>query len=84
KRYTLPITVLILTILAVAVASTKKRGGIGLNLAVGIILAFIFIFFDKLFSVLVSKSEINPNIGAWLPNFLFLFVTLYIIKVVRK
>ena len=30
------------------------------------------------------KSEINPNIGAWLPNFLFLFVTLYIIKVVRK
>jgi lipopolysaccharide export LptBFGC system permease protein LptF len=33
---------------------------------------------------LVSKSEINPNIGAWLPNFLFLFVTLYIIKVVRK
>ena len=84
KRYSLPITVLILTILALAVASTKKRGGIGLNLAVGIILAFIFIFFDKLFSVLVSKSEINPNIGAWLPNFLFLFVTLYIIKVVRK
>ena len=84
KRYTLPITVLILTILALAVASTKKRGGIGLNLAVGIILAFIFIFFDKLFSVLVSKSEINPNIGAWLPNYLFLFVTLYIIKVVRK
>ena len=36
------------------------------------------------FFLLVSKSEINPNIGAWLPNFLFLFVTLYIIKVVRK
>jgi lipopolysaccharide export system permease protein len=84
KRYTLPITILILTILAVAVASNKKRGGIGLNLAFGIILAFIFIFFDKLFSVLVSKSDLNPFIGAWLPNFVFLFITFYILKIVKK
>ena len=52
------------TILAVAVASNKKRGGIGLNLALGIILAFVFIFFDKLFSVLVSQSDLNPIAGA--------------------
>tara|TARA_X000000950_G_scaffold126192_1_gene157887 strand:+ start:208 stop:930 length:723 start_codon:yes stop_codon:yes gene_type:complete len=84
KRYTLPVTILILTILAVTVASNKKRGGIGLNLALGIILAFIFIFFDKLFSVLVSKSDWNPNVGAWLPNFVFLIITYYIFKVVRK
>ena len=84
KRYTLPVTILILTILAVTVASNKKRGGIGLNLALGIILAFIFIFFDKLFSVLVSKSDWNPNVGAWLPNFVFLIITYYIFKLVRK
>ena len=84
KRYTLPVTILILTILAVTVASNKKRGGIGLNLAFGIILAFIFIFFDKLFSVLVSKSDWNPNFGAWLPNFVFIIITYYIFKVVRK
>ncbi len=84
KRYTLPVTILILTILAVTVASNKKRGGIGLNLALGIILAFIFIFFDKLFSVLVSKSDWNPNVGAWLPNFVFIIITYYIFKLVRK
>ena len=80
----MPVTILILTILAVTVASNKKRGGIGLNLAFGIILAFIFIFFDKLFSVLVSKSDWNPNIGAWLPNFVFIIITYYIFKLVRK
>ena len=41
KRITIPISVIILTILAVAVASFKKRGGIGLNLALGISLAFV-------------------------------------------
>ena len=84
KRYTLPVTILILTILAVTVASNKKRGGIGLNLALGIILAFIFIFFDKLFSVLVSKSDWNPNVGAWLPNFVFIIITYYIFKLVEN
>ena len=84
KRYTLPVTILILTILAVAVASNKKRGGIGLNLALGIILAFVFIFFDKLFSVLVSQSDLNPIAGAWIPNFVFLFITFYILKIVKK
>jgi lipopolysaccharide export system permease protein len=84
KRYTLPITILILTLLAVTVTSNKKRGGIGVNLAFGIVLAFVFIFFDKLFSVLVSKSDWNPNIGAWLPNFVFLIITFYILKLVKK
>ncbi len=84
KRYTLPITILILTVLAVTVTSNKKRGGIGVNLAFGIILAFVFIFFDKLFSVLVSKSDWNPNLGAWLPNFVFLIITFYILKLVKK
>ena len=64
--------------------SNKKRGGIGVNLAFGIVLAFVFIFFDKLFSVLVSKSDWNPNFGAWLPNFVFLMVTFYILKLVKK
>ena len=84
KRITIPISVIILTVLAVVVSSFKKRGGIGLNLALGITLAFIFVFFDKFFSVLVTESNLNPYAGAWIPNFIFAFVTIYILKLSQK
>ena len=54
KRWSLPISAFILTLIAVAVASFTKRGGMGINLAMGIILAFLYIFFDKIFEVMVE------------------------------
>ena len=51
KRWSLPVSAFILTIIAVAVSSKKRRGGMGVNLALGISLAFIFIFFDKVFGL---------------------------------
>ncbi len=84
RRLSIPFSVLILTLLAVSVSSFRKRGGIGINLAFGISLAFIFIFFDKFFSVLVIKSDLNAFVGAWAPNFLFLIVTLQIMRIAKK
>ena len=84
RRLSIPFSVLILTLLAVSVSSFKRRGGIGLNLAFGIALAFIFIFFDKFFSVLVVKSDFNAAFGAWAPNFVFLLITLQIMKIAKK
>jgi lipopolysaccharide export system permease protein len=45
KRWSLPISSFVLTLIAVSVSSFKRRGGMGLNLAFGITLGFIFIFF---------------------------------------
>ena len=84
RRFSIPFSVLILTLLAVSVSSFKRRGGIGLNLAFGIALAFVFIFFDKFFSVLVVKSDMNATLGAWAPNFVFLLITLQIMKIAKK
>lgn len=84
RRLSIPFSVIILTLLAVSVSSFKRRGGIGLNLAFGISLAFIFIFFDKFFSVLVIKSDLNAALGAWAPNFVFLLITIQIMKIAKK
>ena len=43
----------------------------GVNLAFGIIAGFTFIFFDKIFGVLVDKTDLSPAIGAWLPLGIF-------------
>tara|TARA_B110000971_G_scaffold42128_1_gene41401 strand:+ start:471 stop:1544 length:1074 start_codon:yes stop_codon:yes gene_type:complete len=84
KRWSIPISAFILTIIAVAVSSFKRRGGMGVNLAFGISLGFLFIFFDKIFGVLVSKSTFPPFIAAWLPLFLFGLLAFFLLRHAKR
>jgi lipopolysaccharide export system permease protein len=84
KRWAIPISAFILTLIAVAVASFKKRGGMGVNLAMGIILAFLYIFFDKIFEVMVEKSNFTPWIAAWTPNTLFAILSIYLLRYAKR
>ncbi len=79
KRWSLPISAFILTIIAVAVSSMKRRGGMGINLALGISLAFIFIFFDKVFGTLAEQSTFSPLIAVWFPNVTFGILAIYLL-----
>ena len=71
KRWALPIAAFILTIIAVAVSSVKRRGGMGLNLAFGIGVAFVYIFFDKVFGTLAEQSGFSPLLAVLIPNLIF-------------
>lgn len=84
KRWAVPISAFILTLIAVAVASFKKRGGMGVNLAMGIILAFLYIFFDKIFEVMVEKSNFTPWIAAWTPNLMFTILSIYLLRYAKR
>ncbi|RTL13624.1 MAG: YjgP/YjgQ family permease, partial [Flavobacteriaceae bacterium] len=77
KKFSLPISAFILTIIAVSVSSMKRRGGMGINLAIGIVIAFVFIFIDKVFGTLAEKSSIPPLIAVWLPNIVFGILAYY-------
>ncbi|MDG2396477.1 MAG: LptF/LptG family permease [Flavobacteriaceae bacterium] len=84
KRWSLPLSSFILTLIAVSVSSFKRRGGMGVNLAFGIALGFIFIFFDKIFGVLVTKSSFSPFFGAWFPLFLFGILGLILLQYAKR
>ena len=71
RKWSLPVSVFILTIIAVAVSSIKRRGGMGVNLAFGICIAMVFVFFDKIFGVLAAQSDFPPLIAVWFPNVIF-------------
>ena len=79
RKWSLPVSVFILTIIAVAVSSIKRRGGMGVNLAFGICIAMIFVFFDKIFGVLASQSDFPPLIAVWFPNVLFGILAIYLL-----
>lgn len=79
KRWSIPVSAFILTIIAVAVSSIKRRGGMGVNLALGITLAFVFIFFDKVFGTMAEQSTFSPLIAVWFPNISFGILAVYLL-----
>ncbi len=84
KRWSIPISAYILTIIAVAVSSMKKRGGMGVNLAIGLVIAFAFVFFDKVFSTMAIQSSFSPLVAVWLPNVVFGIVAIYLLGRARR
>lgn len=71
QRTSMPISIVILTILALSLSSQKKRGGLGMNLAIGLVIAFAFIFSFEILKMLSSNRTIPPLLAMWLPNILF-------------
>lgn len=84
KKYSLPVSAFILTIIAVAVSSMKRRGGMGLSLAIGIALAFAFVFFDKIFGTLAEKSAISSLLAVWFPNILFGILAIFLLRNAKR
>jgi lipopolysaccharide export system permease protein len=84
KRYSIPVSAFILTIIAVAVSSMKRRGGMGINLAIGIIVAFSFVFLDKIFGVLAEKSTVSPLLAVWTPKILFGVMAYFLLQRAKR
>lgn len=79
RRWSLPVSAYILTLIGVAVSAIKRRGGIGANLAFGIGLAFTYIFVDKIFSTMAIQSNFSPVLAVWLPNIAFGILAVYLL-----
>src|SRR5690606_19319378 len=84
KRWSLPVSAYILTIIAVAVSSKKRRGGMGLNLAIGIGIGIVFVFFDKVFGTMAEQSDFSPFVATWFPNFVFGILAIYLLRNAKR
>ncbi len=84
RKWSLPVSVFILTLIAVAVSSVKRRGGMGVNLAIGISIAMVFVFFDKVFGVMAQQSDFSPIIAVWFPNVIFAILAIYLINNAKR
>ncbi len=84
KRWSLPVSAYILTIIAVAVSSVKRRGGMGVNLAIGISVGMVYIFFDKVFGTMAEQSDFSPFVATWFPNFVFGILAIYLLRNAKR
>ena len=84
KRYTLPFSAFILTIMAVSLTSRKKRGGIGFNLALGIGLAFLYILFLRFSEMFVYTGTMSAALALWMPNIVYSIIAAVLYKLAPK
>lgn len=84
KKWSLPVSIFILTIIAVAVSSIKRRGGMGVNLAFGIAIAMIYVFFDKVFGVMAEQSDFPAVVAVWFPNVIFGILAIYLLQNAKR
>lgn len=84
KRIAFPFATVVLTLIGVSLASRKTRGGIGLNLAAGLMISFSFILFEQISTTFAIKSDLEPWIAVWMPNFVFVIIGIFITRMAPK
>ena len=84
KRFALPFSAFILTIMGVALSSKKKRGGIGWNIGIGIALAFTYILFLRFSQMFVHTDTLPPAVALWLPNMVFTVIAIFLYRIAPK
>ena len=74
----------IMTFLGLSVSSRKNQRGVGVHIFMGMGLAFTFIFLQQVSTVFSVSGGLPPVLGTWIPNIIFLFVTILTLKTAQK
>jgi len=84
KRVANSLGTFIMTFLGLSVASRKNRRGVGVHLFFGIALAFAFVFLQQISTVFSIFGGLSPALGAWMPNIIYSFICIFMIKTCQK
>lgn len=76
ERFAYPFSTIILTVIGMSISSRKTRGGIGMNVGIGIFLAFTYIMFMQVSTVLATNANVNPLLAVWIPNIVYALIGL--------
>jgi lipopolysaccharide export system permease protein len=84
KRIANSMGVIIMTLLGLSVASRKNRRGVGVHLFFGIALAFTFVFLQQVSTVFSIYGGFSPALGTWVPNIIYAFVCVFMVRTCQK
>jgi len=84
KRFASPAGAFIMTLLGFTMSSKKIRGGMGKNLGIGIALSAAYILFFTVSASFSVSGTMSPFMAAWIPNFLFLGIGIYLYFKMQK
>jgi len=80
NRDSIPVSVIILSMIGATLSSRKVRGGSGFHLAVGVVLSVLYILFGRFSLVFATKGNFPPILAAWVPNIIFGTLSYYLYR----
>ena len=84
RRYSMPLSAFILTIIGVSLCSKKRRGGMGWNIAVGLALGFSYVLFEQFSKMFVVTDTLPAGIATWIPNILYALIAAFLYIIAPK
>ena len=84
RRTSMPFATFILTLIGVSMASRKTRGGIGLHIGLGMLISFSYILFFQVSITFATNGNLSPLIAVWIPNILYFFIALVLLRLAPK
>lgn len=79
NRYSFPFASFIISFLGLALGGRYVRGTSAVSLGVCVLLGYGYYIVKATFEAFTSNGFLNPLIGGWIPNILFLVVGLYLL-----
>jgi lipopolysaccharide export system permease protein len=84
RRYSVPFSVFILSLIGVSLSSKKVRGGIGMQVGIGLLLSFSYILFLQFASQFSLKGNLDPMLAMWIPNFVYAIIGVFLYRIAPK
>ncbi len=84
KDTAFPVSTFVLGLLGVPVGIVSKRSGRAGGFAIGVLVVIGFYMLNVLGEFLVTTGGMAPVLGAWLPNILLMFLTIWLLNQARK
>ncbi len=84
KRFSVPLSTLVMLILAMPfLFGSQRGGGTGQRVFIGIIVGITFFLLNRVLNELGIVYGITPIISAFLPLFIFLLISLFVLRRIR-
>ena len=80
KRIAAPFAAFILSIIGASISARKRKGGMGTALGIGLTLSATYILLQGVCATFSTQAGMQPWIAAWLPNFIYLPIAIFLYK----
>ncbi len=77
KKFTFPVTCIIMFMIGAPLGAIIRKGGIGYSTIAALTIFIIYYTLLTITQNKVEKAEICPWIGAWIPNFIFFPISIW-------
>jgi len=84
KRFSMPVDIIVLVLIAVSLATRKVRGGLGMHLLLGILIALSQVMFVRFSTTFATNSDFPPQLAVFLPTAVYGLIAFLLIRTTPK